>query len=379
MMRNLIKLGVLILVTSFSLNVASQTINEMVIAVHKREKTIADVLIKQQVQEVFKEAEKAIEKVQEEEKVEIKQEEVVIKPPLPPKPKKEQEEAKVEQGQVEQVEIEQVLESENIEKIEEKEDLAQQVTTDAQLDITTYYALTPEDQVYIGNYLVEHYFLFGYEYYQAETDPVRYARKKLASDMEDYVIESLAESFNLLGHMENLKEEQLIPLTEKAILLTEEFKETYKDVANEGEEFAAIYKSVESFMDTYVMTLNKVGETFQLIEQTTNKALVLPMFLKGINQDVLPSVREVLQKGFALKEQTNKIYTEGMQKDFLITPEEVVEILENPSSILIDASEIPQENEESLEPISETTEIEHSKQDEEENNTYEEILESEGT
>ena len=379
MMRNLIKLGVLILVTSFSLNVASQTINEMVIAVHKREKTIADALIKQQVQEVFKEAEKAIEKVQEETKVEIKQEEVVIKPPLPPKPKKEQEEAKVAQEQVEQVEIEQVLESENIEKIEEKEDLAQQVTTDAQLDITTYYALTPEDKIYIGNYLVEHYFLFGYEYYQAETDPIRYARKKLASDMEDYVIESLAESFNLLGNIENLRGDQVMPLTEKAILLAEEFRETYKDVANEGEEFAAIYKSVESFMDTYVMTLNKVGETFQLIEQTTNKALVLPMFLKGINQDVLPSVREVLQKGFALKEQTNKIYTEGMQKDFLITPEEVVEILENPSSILIDASESLQENEEPLEPISETTEIEHSKQDEEENNTYEEILESEGT
>lgn len=379
MVRNLIKLGVLVIVTSFSLNLASQTINEMVIAVHTREKTIADALIKQQVQEVFKEAEKAIEKVQEETKVEIKQEEVVIKPPIPPKPKKDQVEAKVEQEQVEQVEIEEVLESESIEEVEKKEELAQEVTTDAQLDITTYYALTPEDKAYIGTYLVEHYFLFGYEYYQAETDPIRYERKKLASDMEDYVIESLAESFNLLGNMENLKKDQLMPLTEKAILIAEEFKETYKDVASEGEEFAAIYESVESFMDTYVITLNKIGEIFQLIEQTTNKALVLPMFLKGINQDVLPSVKEVLNKGFALKEQTNKIYTEGMQKDFLITPEEVMKILENPSSILLDSSESPQENEESLEPISETTEIEDSKIDEEVHNTYEEILESEGT
>ena len=41
MIRNLMKLGVLAAVTGFSLNFASQTINEMVIAVHKREKTIA--------------------------------------------------------------------------------------------------------------------------------------------------------------------------------------------------------------------------------------------------------------------------------------------------------------------------------------------------
>ena len=98
MIRNLMKLGVLATVTGFSLNFASQTINEMVIAVHKREKTIADAIIKQQVQEMLKEAEKEIEKVQEETKIEIKQEEVAIKPPLPEKPKKDKpKEEKVEE------------------------------------------------------------------------------------------------------------------------------------------------------------------------------------------------------------------------------------------------------------------------------------------
>lgn len=333
MIRNLMKLGVLATVTGFSLNFASQTINEMVIAVHKREKTIADAIIKQQVQEMLKEAEKEIEKVQEETKIEIKQEEVAIKPPLPEKPKKDKpKEEKVEQ--IEQVEVAEVQDEMIIEESEQTEVMVDGAATDANLDMTTYYALTKEDITYIGEYLVDHYFLFGYEYYQAETDPVRYARKKLASDMEDHVIGSIGDSFTLLRDMKSLNSATLTPLAENAHLLAAQFKETYKDVASQGEEFTRIYESVNSFMDTYLATLNKAEETFKMLEETTNKALVLPMLLKSMNQGLLPSVKDVLNEGFALKEQTNKIYIEGLEADFLITPEEVVDIIENPYSIL---------------------------------------------
>lgn len=335
MIRNLMKLGVLAAVTGFSLNFASQTINEMVIEVHKREKTIADAIIKQQVQEMLKEAEKEIEEVQEETKIEIKQEEVAIKPPLPEKPKKEEpKEEKIEEEKVEQVEVVEVEEETTIEEPEQTEVPVEGAATDANLDMTTYYALTKEDITYIGEYLVDHYFLFGYEYYQAETDPVRYARKKLASDMEDHVIGSIGDSFTLLRDMKGLNSATLTPLAENAHLLAAQFKETYKDVASQGEEFAHIYESVNSFMDTYLGALNKAEETFKMLEKTTNKALVLPMLLKSMNQDLLPSVKDVLNEGFALKEQTNKIYIEGLEADFLITPEEVMDIIENPYSIL---------------------------------------------
>lgn len=330
MIRNLMKLGVLAAVTGFSLNFASQTINEMVIAVHKREKTIADAIIKQQVQEMLKEAEKEIEKVQEETKIEIKQEEVAIKPPLPQKPKKD----KPKEEKVEQVEVAEVQDEMIIEESEQTEVTVDGAATDANLDMTTYYALTKEDITYIGEYLVDHYFLFGYEYYQAETDPVRYARKKLASDMEDHVIGSIGDSLTLLRDMKSLNSATLTPLAENAHLLAAQFKETYKDVSSQGEEFARIYESVNSFMDTYLATLNKAEETFKMLEETTNKALVLPMLLKSMNQDLLPSVKDVLNEGFALKEQTNKIYIEGLEADFLITPEEVMDIIENPYSIL---------------------------------------------
>ena len=331
MLSNLIKLGVLAVVTTASLNFASHTINEMVIEVHKREKTIADAIIKQQVQEMLKEAEKEIEKVQEETQIEIKKEEVAIKPPLPEKPKKEQpKEEKVEP--VEVVEVEEPAPVEEANQIEEEP--AAGAATEANLDLTTYYTLTDEDMTYIGEYLVEHYFLFGYEYYQKEEDPLRYTRKKLASDMEDQVISSIGSSFTLLQDMKNLKSATLGPITEKARVLRESFKENYKDVGSQGEEFAKIYESVNDFMDTYIGALEKAEGTFKALEETTNKALVLPMLLKSVNQDLLPSVKDVLNEGFALKEQTNKIYIEGMDASFLITPEAVMEIIENPYSIL---------------------------------------------
>lgn len=330
MIRNLIKLSVLGGVVICALNVASSTINEMVIEVHKREKTIADAIIKQQVQEMFKEAEKEIEKVQEETKIEIKKEEVVIKPPLPEKPKKE--EPKKEVAKEEETAPKEEVEVAEVE--EEKDALVDGAASDAVLDVSTYYTLSEEDMLYVGNYLVEHYFLFGYEYYQAETDPIRYERKKLASDMEDQVISSLNEGFLLIKDLKGIDAKKLQPIVENAHTLAENFKETYKGVGDKGEEFKQIYDSVNGFFDTYVGALDKAQSTFTTLNETTNKALVLPMLLKSLNQDVLPSVKEVLNQGFALKEQTNKIYVEGLDASFLISPEEVMEVIENPYSIL---------------------------------------------
>lgn len=333
MIRNLIKLGVLAVVTTTSLNFASRTINEMVIEVHQREKTIADAIIKQQVQEMLKEAEKEIEKVQEETQIEIKKEEVTIKPPLPPKPKKE----KPKEEKIEIVEVAEVEEPTPMEENTQIEEAPTEgIATEANLDLTTYYTLTEEDVTYIGEYLVEHYFLFGYEYYQKEEDPIRYVRKKLASDMEDQVISSIGSSFTLLQDMKNLNSATLRPIAENARVLRERFKEDYKDVGSQGEEFASIYESVKDFMDIYIEALEKAEGTFKLLEETTNKALVLPMLLKSMNQDLLPSVKDVLNEGFALKEQTNKIYIEGIDASFLITPDAVMEIIENPYSILPD-------------------------------------------
>ena len=337
MIRNLIKLSILGGVILCALNVSSRTINEMVIQVHAREKTIADAIIKQQVQDMFKEVEKEIEKVQEETQIEIKKEEVVMKEPIPEKPKKKEVvkkvvEAKEEVPQDSAQDSARVVTEEPIEGIPTQE--VPEIASDAVLDITTYSALSEENMIYIGDYLIEHYFLFGQVYYQNETDPLRYERKKLVSDMEDQVITSLDEGLSLIKDFKGLDANKLEPIIENTQILAEAFKQDYKDSVAKGEEIENVYNSVNDFFDTYLKALNKAQTTFTLLEDTTNKALILPMFFKSINQDLLPSIKEVLNQGFSLKEQTNKIYVEGLDASFLIMPEEVMVVIENPYSIL---------------------------------------------
>ncbi|WP_053985389.1 hypothetical protein [Niameybacter massiliensis] len=334
-MRNLIKLIVMCIVATCSLNTASEIINDMVIEVNKREKTIADALIAQQVKEMFKEAEKEIAKAQEEAQVEIKVEEVKIKPPLPPKEEKPKKKEPVKEVVQEEVKAET---EEPIVAEEEVEDAA----TNSQVDMATLATLTVEDMNIIGEYLVEHYFLFGYEYYQNETDPTRYERKKLASDMEDQIIASIQDGFGLLKDLKSLNRQTFVTMREKATELAKNFSENFKNVGEKGEEFTAIYESGNAFFTTYIDTLQKGQDTYAMVEETTNKALILPILLKQMNESLLPGFKEVLNQGFTLKEKTNKIYIEGIDASFLITPEEVMKVIENPYSILPPKPELEQ-------------------------------------
>lgn len=338
-MQNLLKLIVLLIVGGLSLNIGSDKINNMVIEVSKREKTIADALIKQQVQEMFKEAEKEIAKVEKEEKVKIKVEEVKIKPPLPEKEKvnkkeKAKQETKDEAVEKENIEIVKETSIEGDEKIESKQEAQIWVGADSQIDVATYSTLTEEEILLVGNYLVEHYFLFGYDYYAKEEDPIRYERKKLASDMEDQIIGSLQNAFGISKDLNKLNKIQLQEMKEEAKTYANTFKEQFRGVGEKGEDFATIYESGNSFFDTYIATLEKGENVFNLLEQTTNKTLILPILMNQINETILPSAKAVLNEGFTLKEKTNTIYIEGIDGSFLITPKDVMAILENPYSIL---------------------------------------------
>lgn len=342
-MQNLLKLILLIIVGGLSLNIGSEKINHMVIEVHKREKTIADALIKQQVQEMFKEAEKEIAKVEETEKVKIKVEEVKIKPPLPEKEKvskkeveEKEEKTKEEGGEKEGLET--VKEATLIDKENEKTvrpyEAQVWVGAESQIDVATYSTLTEEETLIIGNYLIEHYFLFGYDYYTKEEDPVRYERKKLASDMEDQIIGSLQNVFGLSKNLNKLNKIQLQEMKEEAKTYANTFKEQFIHVGEKGEDFRAIYESGNAFFNTYIEALEKGENVYTLLEQTTNKTLILPILMNQINETILPSAKAVLNEGFTLKEKTNTIYIEGIDESFLITPKDVMAILENPYSIL---------------------------------------------
>lgn len=330
MIRNIIKLGVLGVVAAGSLYTSSTVINDIVIEVNSRQASITDAIIKQQVEKAFEEAEKQIEEVAKEENIEIKTEKVEMKPPEPkpePKPKPEE---------VAEVEVE----NENPEITAEgevtEEAIVPENPVDAidEVDLAQYGKLTEEQLQYMTEYLIDNYFLFGYEYYTAETDPVRYERKKLTHEMEAYIINSLGEALVLSTDLMSIDSEALAPVLEDVTALSTEFKEKYKDVGSQGAEFQVIYEEANAYFEAYIGTVSEVQNTLYTLENTTNKALVVPLLMKSLNQDLLPGVKGILDQGFNLKTKTNAIYTEGIDGSFLLKPEDVVAIIMNPQSIL---------------------------------------------
>lgn len=325
MVRNMIKLGVLACISVCSLEIASHYLNAIVIEVEAKEKTIADALIKQQVQESLKEAEQKIEQVVKEENIVIETEEIEMKPSEPPK------------------KIEEVIEVvEKSEPIEETIDVSEEViiaegidaTSSVELDIEEYDALTKEEVLMLGDYLVDNYFLHGYVYYNQEEDPIRRERKKLAHEMEVYVIESISGLLNFSSNLGGISSEELSPILTQTQALAEEFEVIYENVGEEGEVFESIYKDINTYFEMYIQAMTIGIESLETIEQTANKALVLPLILKSLNQEIMPAAMEVLDQGFALKEKTNAIYLEGIDTSFLLTKEEVIEIISNPDKVL---------------------------------------------
>lgn len=328
MIRNISKVIILAIVSFGSLEIASGTINQLVTEVKAREETITDALIKKQVETAFKEVEKKIEEVVKEENIEIKTEKVEMKPPEVKKeevkkvePKEEVAIAKGDEEEITTSEIEDML-----------------VATEEGIEIAV--DISKDDIAYIGNYLIENYFLDGNKYYQSEVDPIRYERKKLTHEMEVYVISSLSSLIDIVMDMNQINEETIGLIIEDAAALSQEFNEKFKDVGVQGEAFSIIYGEVNTYFTEYLGTLEKMKVSLESIKTAPNPSLVISIIMKDLNQVIIPGIKSVINTGLDLKNRTNAIYVEGTEAIKLLTSEEVIGIIKNPQSIL-DKEEIP--------------------------------------
>lgn len=341
MIRNIIKLIILVTVSITSLEVAGDTINQLVKQVKEREQTITDAIIKQQVQKTFAEVEKKIEEVAAEEQIEIVTEKVEMKPPV------EKEEKSQEQTPTEQ-------DTPPTEVTDQQDAATEEVPQVSLEDQIVEIEITVDDLNYIGHYLVDNYFLDGYKYYTSETDPVLYERKKLTHEMESYVISSLASAFDIVMKMEGLNSETISACLEEATQLATEFKGKFADVGNNGEEFNMIYNEIVEYFDQYTATLGQMKDSFDAITQAPNQALVLNIIMQDLNQVIIPGIKDVMNKGFELKNTTNAIYIEGLTGVNLLTREDVISIIMNPKQIL----DQPQEDPVKEQPIEEAPTVE---------------------
>lgn len=306
MSKNIIKAIALCLITLLSLEFSTFYINDYVLEVEAKEKTLADALVKRQMQQALKDAEEKIEKAKQEKEIVVETEEVEMKPPVEvAKPPKE-----------EVVAVEEIVEP-------PAEETAKIVIP----GLGEFEKLNEGTIEIIGTYLVENYFLNGYVYSANETNPELKTKKVLACEMEAYVVESLHIMIELLDMFTTMNFEGTEEIIQNVTEFSAKFKEKYINIQEYGQDFVDIYNFINQYFEKSLLALNKINDTITIMNDSPNKVLAMTVVLASLDKEIMPALKDILNSSFDLKEKTNSIYLEGIEGVQLLTKEDVKEIL----------------------------------------------------
>lgn len=203
------------------------------------------------------------------------------------------------------------------------------------IPIKTMFGLTAAEQEQVVGFLVEHYFLDGYKYAEAETRPELKEKKLLAAEMESSVVQSLnmvMDSVNT-GDMTAILSADYGALRKEAQSLRDDFAEKYRDAGQYGEQFAALYEDSLKYFDRQIAALANVEDTARQYSEASNPLLALGLLTSGLNDVILPEIMGVLEQSFDLVETSQEIFLEGTQGTKLLTRDEVRDIITNPALV----------------------------------------------
>ena len=204
------------------------------------------------------------------------------------------------------------------------------------LPVRSMFLLSSDQQTKVIDFLVDHYFLDGYKYSNAETRPELKEKKKLAADMESGVVGSL----NLVMGSMNFNDITSVLSTDYSSMADDirttkkEFEETYKDAYKYGDHFADLYDNSLSYFDRLIKALEKLDDTARQYRQATNPLLALGLLTNSIDNVIIPEILGVLEESFGLVEASQEIFLEGTSGTQLLTREEVTDIILNPALVL---------------------------------------------
>lgn len=203
------------------------------------------------------------------------------------------------------------------------------------IPIKTMFGLTAAEQEQVVGFLIEHYFLDGYKYAEAETRPELKEKKLLAAEMESSVVQSLnmvMDSVNT-GDISSMLSADYGAMREEAESLRNDFAENYRGAEQYGEQFAALYEDSLKYFDRLIAALSNVENTANQYSEATNPLLALGLLTSGLNDVILPEIMGVLEQSFDLVETSQEIFLEGTQGTRLLTRDEVRDIITNPALV----------------------------------------------
>lgn len=337
MLKNIIKILSLCLITILSIQISSYCINDYVIDVRNKQKTIADLIVEQQSKKLLEEAEKKIEEAKEKDNITIETENIEMKPPVEKKNTKND----TEENQDTNTNTNDQLgttDSIGTDTNDKNEKNVEQVIQDCEEIDDSEYAIVIEGlgkykklddkaKNEIVQYLIDNYFLDGYVYCQNETNEERLARKQLACSMEYYMLSSANELYKVIGMLQQLNLDGAGDILDNIKEQKDEFIEAFSDVSQNGKEFDEIYINIVQYFDKCTDTLEILKKTADELNNSPNKFLSLTMILTSINNDIIPKFIDIIDSACDLQEKINAIYLEGIEGKKLLSKDEVLGIV----------------------------------------------------
>ncbi|MCM1024350.1 MAG: hypothetical protein NC395_09885 [Prevotella sp.] len=203
------------------------------------------------------------------------------------------------------------------------------------IPVKTMFGLTPAEQEQVVNFLIDHYFLDGFKYAEAETRPELKEKKLLAAEMESGAVQSLNMILNAVNvsDISSMLSADYGALKEEAEALRDEFAEKYSGAERYGEQFAALYGDSLKYFDRLISALANVEETAKQYSEAANPLLALGLLTSGLNDVIVPEIMGVLEQSFDLVETSQEIFLEGTTGARLLTRDEVRDIITNPALV----------------------------------------------
>lgn len=204
------------------------------------------------------------------------------------------------------------------------------------IPIKTIFTLTEGEQQRFTEYLIGHYFLNGDIYVKNETRPALKEKKAVANEMEKSAIAAL----NLVLENVSLSDITTIMTADYSYIggeikkIRDIFSKNYSNSAEYGENYKKLYDESLLFLDRLIEAVEKLEKASREYSESTNIFLAGIVLARTVEEVIIPEIMAVLEQSFGLVEITQEIFLEGTQGTRLLSREEVSDAITNPALVL---------------------------------------------
>lgn len=204
------------------------------------------------------------------------------------------------------------------------------------ITVKTMFTLTADEQNRLTRFLIDYYFLDGEVYVKNEIRPALKEKKQLANRMEKSAIAALnlvLESVNL-SNVSSLMTADYGRLKEEITAIRDSFERDYADSAKHGSEFESLYNDSLDYLNRLIEAVGRLDKTATEYAQSSNPLLAAVLLANALEDVIIPEILSVLEQSFDLVETSQDIFLEGTQGTRLLSRDEVTEVIINPALAL---------------------------------------------